>query len=732
MSSRSSAGLVGATILLVMSSGAVRGQADSTANLEAIAVTESTLEQTAQTGSRLGLSVLETPASVEVIESDTMQKRGHRTISEAVNSVPGVLSGESPAAPSTFSIRGFTRSQITFLRDGLWVGPTNMTMRPQNTFNLEQIQVLKGPASAVYGQGAVAGVINAIPRMAEEGEASANILLGVGRYNALDFGAGGGGEVARNLWGRVDVSHYRSDGFIEDMDPRSTNLTGSLLWKPIPQLDVRLSADYLMDDLANYWGTPLTPISFSGSNATTGIIKTTTGETLDKRILKTNYNVEDGLAESSQLFLRNDITFRISDAVTATNTAWGFIADRDWANAEGYIFNTTTEQIDRTNGYFFVQHDQKMVGNRFQLQVEKPLGRFENNLVVGFEYADLNFERTRGFRFSAQPGDSVDFLDPVVGVYGPRELRGVSPTDITTKALFVEDRFSVTPEVALHLGLRQEWLDLVRKNFDRNGNLEAGSSFSRDFSNLSWKAGVTYQPMDNLTFYAQYAQATDPVNSNIFLVNSGEDFDLTDGRQWEVGAKAILFGGRASITAAYFDIERDDVTEQIGVDSATIVGGRNSRGVELGGAVAITRNLTFSANAAYTDAEFEPSANFVANAGNRPPNVPEFIANAFLEYRNVAGVPLDVEANVRYVGDRYGDNANTVTLLDYTLLGLRATYRFDEDVRLSLLVTNLLDEEYSPWADVFYLQQTDPSFPYANQVLLGEPRNFQIRLEAFF
>ena len=115
------------------------------------------LLESSEAGSRLGLSILETPATIEVLDSSTMQARGYKQVTEAVESLPGVVSGESPAAPSTFSMRGFTRSQITILRDGLWVGPANMVMRPQNTFNLDRIEILRGPNSVLHGQGSRSG-----------------------------------------------------------------------------------------------------------------------------------------------------------------------------------------------------------------------------------------------------------------------------------------------------------------------------------------------------------------------------------------------------------------------------------------------------------------------------------------------------------------------------------------------------------------------------------------------
>ena len=126
------------------------------------------LNSTSSTGSRLGLTVMETPASVELIDSSVMRARGYKSVADAVKSLPGVTSGESPAAPSTFSMRGFSRSSITVLRDGIWLGPANMVMRPQNTFNLDRIEVLRGPGSALHGQGVVGGTVNSVIKRATD------------------------------------------------------------------------------------------------------------------------------------------------------------------------------------------------------------------------------------------------------------------------------------------------------------------------------------------------------------------------------------------------------------------------------------------------------------------------------------------------------------------------------------------------------------------------------------
>ena len=205
-------------------------------------------------------------------------------------------------------------------------------------------------------------------------------------------------------------------------------------------------------------------------------------------------------------------------------------------------------------------------------------------------------------------------------------------------------------------------------------------------------------------------------------------FDLTDAEQWEVGLKATNYDNSLNFTIAYFDIERDDVSEQIGVDSAVNVGGRESKGVEVALNYSPIQSLNISANAAYVDAEFKDSVNFVTLGGNTPPNVPDWTANVWINYQPFQSIPLEFGVWYRYIDDRFGTNDNTVILKDYSLLDLSATYNLRDNLDLTARIRNATDEDYVPWVDVFYLQQTDPTFPFANQVLLGEPRSYEVNL----
>ncbi len=245
------------------------------------------------------------------------------------------------------------------------------------------------------------------------------------------------------------------------------------------------------------------------------------------------------------------------------------------------------------------------------------------------------------------------------------------------------------------------------------------------------RAGAVATLGRGVVAYGQVSNAKDPVSSNIFLVNAGQNFDLTEARQWEVGLKADLGRGRTQATLAWFDIERDDVLDRFALDSATNIGGIRSRGLEAAATVQVTPDARLGANVAVTNAEFVASPNFQRFAGNRAPNVPRVTANGWASYQNIAGLPLEVGGSVRVVGDRFGSNTNTVTLRRYAVADAYAAWTRGR-YRVTARVDNLTDAVYASWAEPFYLQQNDPSFLYANQLLLGAPRSIGVQLQMGF
>ncbi|WP_133494124.1 TonB-dependent receptor [Stakelama pacifica] len=675
------------------------------------------LDTPVPTASRLNLSIRDTPATLDRIGADEILTRGFRTVEEATDSLPGIISGGAPGDPSLFSMRGFTGEQVMILHNGLYLGPANMINRPGNTFNIASIDVLKGPASVLYGQGAIGGVVNIVNKHPDFDGNTRQALASYGSFDTVSLGLGGNMVLSDTLAGRADVSYHRTDGYVDDAGSNSFNATGALLFQPASDLSVELSVDYLRDNLSTYYGTPLVSADFA-ADSIEGILSGADGRVIDRRMRFTNYNVNDDKAHSWQIWPRLVVNWSPSDAVTLSNTAYYFHAERQWINAENYVFNSDTNLIDRDR--FFVFHNQDLVGDQGSATFRHTLFGLSNQLVVGFDYNHLDFVRSRGF----PDGDSVDPLNPVRGSFGPIQKR-VSPTRWDQIALFAEDSLDLTSRLKLVTGLRAERLYLTRENYGPDGAFQPAISFRRTYKPFNWRAGLVYDVAPHVTAYASYSTGKDPVGSNIFLVNAGQNFGLSSSRQFEAGIKADLLDGRGSLTAAVYDIRRSDILTQVAIDTLNNVGKQTSRGFELSGELKVSRNWAVTGSGTYVDAEYQDfiDPNYgIAASGNRPPNVPAWTGNVWTSVQHIGGLPLEAGGGVKYVGKRYGNTANDLVLKPYATGILYATYSLTPRLSLTARVNNVWGKTFVQWADIYY-----PA-----QVMLGEPRRAEASILARF
>lgn len=669
------------------------------------------LDLASSTASRLGLSARETPATIDQIDSAEILTRGFRTVEEATVSLPGVTSGGSPGDPSLFSMRGFIGEQITLLHNGLYLGPANMVNRPGNTFNIASIDVLKGPASVLYGQGTIGGAVNIINKSPDFKADSLEFMGSYARFDTVSGGVGGNKILSENVAARLDVSYHRTSGYVDDAPSNSFNATGAILYKPSETLSVEFSVDFLKDNLSPYFGTPFVPEA-AAIDPISGILTSEQGLVIDRALRFKNYNVSDYRTKSWQVWPKLAIVWSPTENLTISETAYWFHADRQWANAENFIYNSETGQIDRDR--FFVFHNQDLFGNQLSAAFSHTLFGLQNKLVVGVDYSHLDFVRSRGF----PDGDSVDPLNPNPGLFGPFDKR-VSPTRWDQLAVFAEDVLNLTPSLKLVTGFRSERLWLTRENFNLDGSFNAATSFKRTHKPFNWRAGLVYDVTPAVTVYTSYSTGKDPVGNNIFLVNAGEDFGLSSSRQFEAGLKADLLGGRGSVTAAVYDIKRKDMLTLVSTDTLSNIGSQTSKGFEVSGQLKVTDNWTLVASGAYVDAEYgdfvDPNYGIDAT-GNIPANVPEWVGNFWTTVRNVAGLPLEVGGGIKYVGKRTGNSANTLALKPYATGIVYATVEVSPNISLTGRVNNLWNETFVQWADIYY----------PNQVILGEPRRFEV------
>jgi iron complex outermembrane receptor protein len=706
------------------------------ATLDTVTVTAAklrSLEQFTPTGSRLGLSAQELPATLEVIDNDEMLGRGFFNVQQAADSQAGVTSGGSPGDQSQFSMRGFTGNQITVLRNGLYIGPSNMTTRDQNSFNVGSVEILKGPASVLYGQGAIAGAVNVVDKAPGFGASQIEGLASSGSYDTVNVGIGGTTHFGDTLALRADFSRTSTQGYVQHDPSNTTEATVTALWKPTSTLDVQFTIDWLEDNPSTYYGTPLVPTSFA-AQPLSGVISSSPGQAIDQRMQFVNYNVGDASIHSSQSWPQLLLKWTPDEHLTVQNFTYYFHARRAWQDAETYTFDQATQLIDRDR--FYVFHQQNLIGDEGSVTYKGAVFGLPNTVVGGFDYSHLNFNRVRGFpcgegTYGGCPDPvtgafppGVNPFNPSPGLFGPLLQPGElvprdSPTHWNDYAAFFEDVIELAPSVKLVTGARYDRLDLQRQNFNAQG-LEMSNGFSKDYSSTNWRVGLVYNVNDYVTPYVSWTTGKDPPGSNnIFLVNAPEgEFALSSSHQSEVGVKARTPSNSADMTVALYDIKKSNLLVQTGADlqaNAT----QTSKGIELTTNFKPTENWTVSANAAYTDSVYTAFSDPLSGSSFtdvQPANIPRWTANLWTSVRNVASLPLEIGGGVRYIGKRPGNTANTLILEHYALFNSYASY----EVKPGILVTgrgnNLFNKAYAQWADIFY----------PTELMLGQRRYWEL------
>jgi iron complex outermembrane receptor protein len=279
-------------------------------------------------------------------------------------------------------------------------------------------------------------------------------------------------------------------------------------------------------------------------------------------------------------------------------------------------------------------------------------------------------------------------------------------------------------------GLRSDWMDLDRANYDFDGSFNDATSFSRSFQATSLRAGIVYDVMDTVSTYVSYSTGKDlaGTSSSLFLINAaqGETFDLADASQVEAGVKASTPDRHVNVTAAVYRIKRSDFLTQINSEGdLSNIGSQTSKGVEFNTDFRLTDHWSVSGDLAYTHARYgtfvDPDFG-IAASGNTPANVAKWVGGARTSVAHIAGLPLEVGGGIRFASSRYAATDNMVRLKPYKVVDTYVGYDLNEKVRLTGRVKNLFNEAYVQWADVFY----------PGEVVLASPRTYEVSLHARF
>lgn len=715
--------LFGASTLAIILSVPALAEADAIAgSVSEVVVTggrEVVLDGKTTTGSRLGLAISETPATIDVLTQERFLERGLRTSNEALNSAPGVLAVDTGGGPGTYSMRGFSGGSVSVNYDGVHQ-PSTMVTRNFDTFAFDRIEVIKGPASVLFGEGALGGAVNFVPKKPILGERQVQALGQYGSRETFRAAADVNVPLGEKAAARGVFSYAGSDGYIDDTQSRTTTANLGLTLKPTEDLNLFFAAELFNNDNGRtYWGTPL--VAAAVARDPTGVASTPAGQVIDRALSRTNFQYLDGEVRSDSHWLRSVVDWQINADWKFTNDLSYNKSDRLWDDAESYTYVAATRRVNRSATY--IRNMLKFWNDRASLFSDLDIGGHRNRLTIGAEHTENDHLSLRRFG-PATPVDPYALVRGTFPAITPANFPGVGNfadvgANIRINAVFAEDALNLTDKLLLVGGLRYEDVKLDRTTHDFN--LATTVSFTRKYKPVSYRAGAIYDLAPKTQLYAQYTKGAAPVSTLVLLSQSNSGFNLTKGDSTEIGVKSVLWGGRVEMTLAGYKIRQTDIITRDPVNpNIQIQGGTlSSKGVEFSGTARLTDHLRLDGNAAFVDAQYDEliEAGGANRAGNSPPNVPAQVFNLFASYQ-FAGSPVRLTAGAHRSNHIFGDNANTVRASGYTLFDASITYqlKFGD---ITLRGRNLTNKLYAEWAT-------------GSQVYLGAQRGVDVTFRARF
>lgn len=661
------------------------------------------LGEVSTTGSRLGLTPLETPASIQVIPGELIRRRGDVDVLVAEQRATGVTAIPTPGNGGTALVaRGFAGvTSVMQLYDGLqlYVGSGTVTF-PFDTWTVDRLEVLSGPASVLYGTGAIGGTVNVVPKSPDPRARALELQAGGGSFGTFRAAADVNAPVTDRVSVRVAASGVSGRGWIERGENDSVAVTAAVRVEAAPNLVFILSDDFGNQNPMQYYGAP--------------VIGTAPPESLRYR----NYNVLDAQMRFQDNWAQFKTEWTPLQGLKVRNVLYNLTTDRRWRNEENFAYQPATGRLLR-NGYLRIKHTEQQYGDHLDLAWTGRVLGLENAVSFGGEANRIRFQNTSNNPFPGSTTIDPFNFDPGIFLL----LAPVTPvieTHTDQRAAFLEDQIKFGHGLSLVGGVRYDRYELDRR--DRRAN----TTTLKTFDTVSWRIGGVWETRPGLSLYAQHSEATDPVSSLISLSPAQQIFDLTTGEQNEAGVKAVFWGGRGQATLAGYDITKNNLVAPVPGNPTVSqqIGRQSSQGVEAQVSLELGWGVSLEANGTLLDASFDDFAENVggvriSRAGNTPPNIPEEAANAFAFWR--VNDRLEVRAGVRYVGERFSNNANTLRLPSYSTWDLGARWALNSRVSADLRVYNVGDE--------FYAQS---SYNGGTQWILGRPRAIELVLNGRF
>jgi catecholate siderophore receptor len=701
-------GAGGASLCLASIAGAAHAATDTAATGSAEA------DPVIVTGQRPSLVILteklqNTPQTVDVIPAQVLHEQGVTTLQEALKNVPGITlnSGEGGAHGDTVNLRGFPANDDFFL-DGL----RDTGFYTRDAFDLESLEVYKGPASTLFGRGSTGGVINQVsktPKLNPFDTVSATL----GTDNEKRVTADLNQPISDNAAFRLNLMGIGTH--VEDRDQVKNDRWGvapsfaiGLGQKTTLVLNYLHQQEYDIPDfgIPFAFGKPA-PVPRDTYYGIPSDDKTTSDVDVGTARLSHDFNNWASFSESARVgnygYLTRQTAPHYGTAPPAPGTPLGDVqvfADRP---SQGGVVKTAESETDLTFKF--------------------ATGPFTHTVITGFEY-DHEEADVHRFVNNLSSIPPATLLDPVFNITGlnvhQTAISQVSTTKTDTLGGLLSDTIKYGDHWSLIAGVRYD-------NFSATAVADkfATATAPASVTNLSHtdniatpRVALVYSPTETYSFYFSYGTSFDPSAENLTLSTTTANLEPEKDRTFELGAKALFLGGLLATNAAIFNTEETNarVTDPI-TNVPELEGDLRVNGLELGATGYLTRNWEIIAGYTYLDARTLASKGTPLNQVNQGlPNTAHNQANLWTVYEFDQGV--NVGFGINYLGKRDADNIGLNKIPGYTTFDGLLSWKVTPQVTLQLNGYNLLDR--------YYFTNAYDSSPVENHVLPGAGRTFTL------
>ena len=638
-------------------------------NIEEVVVKGNVLYSDQVNALKTPVPILDVPQTVSIVTDVDIRKQGFREIGDIIRYTPGVNTSQGEGHRDSVVFRG-VRSTADFFQDGV----RDDVQYYRSLYNVEQVEILRGPNALLFGRGGTGGIINRVTKKAVVGETFTAHDVGIDSFGAADIALDTNFQLENGAALRINL---HSDSLANHRDHYDGNRVGfnpTMTLKVSPETTVFLSYEYADHErfidrgIPTINGSPdesLSDIVFGNSSANM--------QTLEATIMRAQ--VEHTLSDTSKA----NFSFTSSSFDKLYQNIYASGYDGTLVTMDGYYDPTerdnTIMSANLVNELSLggVVHT-LLIGAEF-IQTDNENLRYDANWSTTNDDNEI-FNITRPMDFTVNSGGVATALDYVT------KLNRQTASDISVTSIFIQDQIDLSDNWKLMVGGRLDDFDITVDD------IKNGTSESRNDNTFSPRAGVIYKPQENVSLYLSYSES--------FLPRSGEQFkalSATSARldpdvfeSTEIGMKVAL-NENISLNAAYFDSEQvraerdNDTGETSEVRGLTVDGFE----IELKGRVVDNLNLAI----AYSDLSGETSS------GGIPREIPEHTLSAFVAWE--VNEKLSVGLGLTQQGEsKIKDNTPGLVLPEYTRVDLSAYYQVAPNLSVQMNVENLMDELYFP------------------------------------